>query len=257
LRVLRRLMGTYAMVASLDMFLDTKLPQHSEELAQLPGVWLVIATEAEKGRTWNESKIKAITGGDPMRARHMRKDSFEFQPKSKVVTLANDQPSLKSADIAMKRRLQMPPWSVIIPEAEVQGDLEDRLVEEEGPQILAWVLEGFEQWREHGLSSPEKVIAASEEYFEEQDQMAEFVAECCDVGIDFQDYSTPGFERCWTPFAKARGYFVGSKKTFVQNLMKYSKEHGFGLEKMKGRSANGFYGIRFKLANRSTGYDDV
>jgi len=245
LRVLRRLLGTFAMVASLDMFLATKFEQHPEELAQLPGVWFVMATEAEKGKSWNESKIKSITGGDPMRARHMRKDSFEFQPKCKVITSANDQPSLKSADIAMKRRLQMPPWTVIIPEVERLGDLEDRLVEEEGPQILAWVLEGFEQWREHGLCPPDKVIAASEEYFEEQDQMREFVTECCDLG-NFQDYSTPLFQRGWTPFAKARGYWVGSQKNFVQNLIKYSKEHELGLEKMRSATANGFYGIRLK-----------
>ena len=247
LRVLRRVLGTYAMVASLDMFLATKFEQHPEELAQLPGVWFVMATEAEKGKSWNEAKIKAITGGDPMRARHMRKDSFEFQPKCKVIPSGNDAPAVKGVDSAMKRRLQIVPFTVPIPEAERDGTLEDRLVNEEGAQILAWFLDGFEQWREHGLCPPDKVIAASEEYFEEQDDTGQFLDEECDVG-GYQEFCTEAYRR-WQTFATARGYYVGSQKRFVQEMVKK------GMQRDRTSKARILIGFRLKKMNRSDDND--
>src|SRR5262249_38695494 len=144
-------------------------------------------TETEAGRSWNEAKIKALTGGDSVRARFMRQNSFEFDPQFKIIVSGNHQPAIKNVDPAMRRRLQLVPFEVQIPAAQQDGSLESRLITQEGPQILAWVLDGFNEWREHGLSPPDKVIASSEAYFEEQDLMAQWIGECCDLGPDFFD----------------------------------------------------------------------
>ena len=47
------------------------------------------------------------------------------------------------------------------------------------PGILRWAVEGFELWREKGLEPPDAVKAASEEYRNEQDVLADFLADKC------------------------------------------------------------------------------
>ena len=240
LRVLKRLLGSYATTASLDLFLATKYEAHPEELAALRAMRLVIATETEAGRSWNEAKIKALTGGDSIRARFMRQNSFEYQPCFKIIVSGNHQPAIKNVDPAMRRRLQLVPFEVAIPTSEQDGTLEHRLLTQEGPQILAWVLDGFNEWRKHGLSAPDKVVSSSEEYFEDQDLMAQWIGECCDTGeLDAFDYSMTLYNS-WKIFAEKAGERAGRLKAFITDLRNRGYQHNHA------RNGNGFHGIRVK-----------
>ncbi len=70
------IMGSYATVAPMETFMVRHGEAHPTELARLRGVRLVVAQEIEEGRAWAESRIKALTGGDPVTARFMRQDFF-------------------------------------------------------------------------------------------------------------------------------------------------------------------------------------
>ena len=78
LNTLRGIWGDYAVVASMETFIETKYPQHSTDLAMLAGARLVIAQEVEKNKAWAEAKINSLTGGDPITARYMRQDFFHL-----------------------------------------------------------------------------------------------------------------------------------------------------------------------------------
>jgi putative DNA primase/helicase len=57
-----------------------------------------------------------------------------------------------------------------------------RLIEKllaELPGILAWFVQGCLRWQRDGLDAPEEVMAATDEYREEMDTIAEFLEECC------------------------------------------------------------------------------
>jgi putative DNA primase/helicase len=71
----------------------------------------------------------------------------------------------------------------VIPKGEQDGSLRDKLrVEMSG--ILNWALEGCIEWQREGLGEPEEVRLATEEYREDMDTFAEFLAECCVLGED-------------------------------------------------------------------------
>ena len=61
----------------------------------------VTASETERGRTWDENKIKTITGGDEVSARFMRGDFFEYTPQYKLLIAGNNKPKLKLTDEAI------------------------------------------------------------------------------------------------------------------------------------------------------------
>jgi putative DNA primase/helicase len=223
LRTLAAVLGDYAATASLELFLASKFEQHTEELAALRGVRLVVASETGAGRHWNESKIKQISGGDPVRARFMRQNSFEYWPTYKIVVSGNDQPTITDAGPALRRRLQLVPFNVrVTPDP----TFEKRMLEREGPAILAWVLDGVVAWRERGLDPPPAVVAATEEYFEEQDERAQWFEACCRLDLEWWE-STETVHQSWKKYALANGCFVGPKAAttrWVKNTHKLASK---------------------------------
>ena len=98
--------GDYAITAPMEMFLASNVDRHPTEIAKLMGARLVVAHETQKGRRWDEAKIKNLTGGDTLTGRFMRGDFFDFKPTHKLMIAGNHKPSL-----AQRRRSDPPPIS--------------------------------------------------------------------------------------------------------------------------------------------------
>ena len=117
--------GNYATVASMDTFTASQTDRHPTDMAMLRGARLVTAQETEEGRCWAESKIKSLTGGDPVTARFMRQDFFTYQPTFKLVIVGNHRPGIRNVDDAMRRRLHLIPFTYKPPRPD--KDLPERL----------------------------------------------------------------------------------------------------------------------------------
>jgi P4 family phage/plasmid primase-like protien len=238
INTLRAIWGDYAVVAPMEMFIETKYDRHPTELAHLRGARLVVAYETERGRRWAESKIKAMTGGDPITARFMRQDFFTYAPQFKIVIAGNHKPSLRGVDDAISRRLHLIPFTVTIPPEERDRDLADKL-KSEWPGILYWAIEGCTEWQKIGLAPPAAVQSASQAYFGEEDTLGTWIDEQCAVDKAYSESSSTLF-RDWKSWADAAGERPGSQKAFSQNLEKrgFRREHG-----EKGAT---FFGIALK-----------
>ena len=81
------------------------------------------ATETEGGRRWAEAKIKRLTGGDSVTARFMQQDFFDFVPRFKLIWSGNAKPTLNRVDEAIRRRLNLVPFTVTVPPAERDSEL--------------------------------------------------------------------------------------------------------------------------------------
>ena len=170
--------GDYHRTAPIETFIASTQERHPTDLAGLRGARLVTAVETDEGRRWNESKIKALTGGDKVAARFMRQDFFEFVPQFKLLFAGNHKPGLQSVDEAIRRRIHLIPFTVTIPPEERDEDLAERL-RTEWPGILAWAIAGCLEWQEHGLAPPEAVTAATGSYLEAEDAIAAWMDERC------------------------------------------------------------------------------
>ena len=140
--VLTTILGDYAANAPMDTFMETRGDRHPTDLAGLRGARFVSSIETEQGRRWNESKVKAITGGDKVSARFMRQDFFEYTPQFKLVIAGNHKPSIRNVDEAMRRRLHLIPFTVTIPPDKRDGKLTEKLLLERNG-ILAWAVRGM------------------------------------------------------------------------------------------------------------------
>jgi putative DNA primase/helicase len=237
----RNIFGTYATVADMNTFLVSNTERHPTELAKLRGVRLVVAQEIQKGRKWDETKIKALTGGDKITARFMRQDYFDYVPKFKLFIVGNHKPRLGSVDEAIRRRMLLVPFTVQIPRAERDIHFPDKL-KPEWPAILRWMFDGCLEWQRIGLAPPKIVTDASEEYFNEQDTLQQWLDDCTRDGGDHAFTRTSELFGSWKTWCENHNLKPGSEQSLSVALV----DKGY----IKARNNTGQRGFR-KLTSRA------
>lgn len=179
LNALMEMMGAdYSMKATADLLLIKHDAAHPTALTDLHGKRLVACIETDEGRRLAEALVKELTGGDPIRARRMREDFWQFFPTHKVVLACNHRPSVRGTDHAIWRRLKLVPFNVVIPKEERDKQLPIKL-RAELPGILAWAVRGCLDWQRYGLGEPKAVIDATADYQSAEDVLLNFIDECC------------------------------------------------------------------------------
>jgi putative DNA primase/helicase len=179
---------------------------------------LVVSQETQKGRRWDETKIKALTGGDKITARFMRQDFFDFVPTFKLFICGNHKPRLTSVDEAIRRRLLLMPFTVQIPLAERDPQLMQKL-EAEWPAILRWCIEGCLEWQRIGLEPPPIVRDATDAYFADQDTLQQWLDDCTDDGGDFAFSRTTELFASWKNWCESRNSKPGSAQALSEALV--------------------------------------
>jgi putative DNA primase/helicase len=193
--------------------------RHTTDIAMLRGSRMVTATETEEGRHWAEARIKQLTGGDSISARFMRQDNFTFRPNFKLTIIGNHKPVLRSVDDAARRRFNIIPFNR-------KPTSPDRMLEKklmaEAPAILRWMIDGCLDWQANGLVRPDSVTAATAEYFEDQDLMAQWLEDKCDaeLGNNFKFESAASLYDGWQAYCTKAGEKAGTKKSFGMQLAK-------------------------------------
>jgi putative DNA primase/helicase len=209
-------LGGYAAVAPMETFTASPTDRHPTDLAMLRGARLVTAQETEEGRRWAESRIKALTGGDPITARFMRQDFFTFMPQFKLFIAGNHKPGLRGVDEAIRRRLNMVPFTITIPAGERDPGLPEKL-KAEWPGVLRWMIDGCLEWQAKGLAPPPAVVLATESYLQTEDAVSNWIKERCKT-VDYGGTGSSRLYADWSMWAKGAGEEAGSLKRFSQTL---------------------------------------
>lgn len=241
------ILGDYHVTTPIETFTATSVDRHPTELADLRGARLVTANETESGRKWAESRIKTLTGGDPVKARLMRQDFFTFMPQFKLLITGNHKPRLRSVDEAMRRRLNLIPFLVTIPANKRDSSLEVKL-KKEWPAILQWMIEGCLEWQRMGLAPPPAVTQATEEYLKAEDAFGLWMEDCCSRVPGAWTRSADLFGS-WKQWATDANELVGGHNQFSQKL----GEHGFRAVARHG--GRGFLGLALVSAPSSDLHD--
>ena len=223
LNVLSGVLGDYAVTASMDVLTASKYDRHPTEIAALAGSRLVTASETDEGRLWAESRIKALTGGEPLSARFMRRDLFEFLPQFKLALSGNSLPTLHNCGTAMRRRFNLLPFDKTPAAADVE--LGEKL-RAEWPGILAWAIEGCSLWRREGLGTAPRIEAETDNYFSESDHFGGWLESCCELNGEHYEYATVLFGS-WNDYLKRI-------KEPEENSTKFGRRlRALGLQKQK------------------------
>lgn len=173
-------LGSYGITAEPDLLMP-RPGSHPTGQMDLLGVRWCVVSESDEGRKLAEATMKRLTGGDTIRARAMRQDFIEFTPSHTAVLITNHLPKVSGDDPAVWRRLRVVPFDEVIPEDERDVHLDDTLALA-ADAILTWAVEGYRDYLERGgLAAPEAVLARTEAYRVDNDAVARFIDEECDV----------------------------------------------------------------------------
>ena len=243
LNTIAGVIGDYATAAAMETFTESRFERHPTDLAMLRGARLVTCAETTEGRAWDETRIKQLTGGDPITARFMRCNFFTFVPTFQLMIVGNHQPNLRNVTDAVKRRLAIVPFvhKPVVP---------DRLLEEklraERPGILRWMLDGCLTWQAHGIALPNVIQVATKDYFDDQDVFAQWIDQYIERGhLGTSTARAVELYTSWSRFAERNGEKPGDMKWFSAQL----SQRGFSKRKSHGTSV--YEGVRLKPVKRN------
>ncbi len=237
--VLSHILKDYATPISIECLLSKKNDGGDmQAIGQMCGARLVVAQEIDPHRRFNAGLLKTISGGDELCGRKLYEDPVTFRPTHKLLVASNYKPRV-DVDGGIRRRLHIVPF-VRNFEAVKNENLKEELIGE-APAILTWLMRGCILWQKEGLAKPGAVLAANEDFFEEQDDFKAWLEQKCVVD-----------PRGWTPTAKlyaswrahceATGTFKGKQSDLVENLTR----EGFTKKKSKDQTQRGISGLALK-----------
>lgn len=177
LGLLGLILSGYAVALPEGFLVSRSQKEHPTELADLRGKRLATLSEVDPHGKFNESRLKALTGGDPIRARRMRQDFEEFWPDHTFLLALNHLLQVASGGDSLFRRIRIITFDVQIPLEQQNPDLAKELAEQEGGHILTWLIEGARKALNGGLAAPKRVMDDTLRYRYEEDHVANFAAE--------------------------------------------------------------------------------
>ena len=157
----------------------------NSDIARLKGARLVTSVEPNEGVRINEGLLKQLTGDDPVTARKLYGEEFEFKPEFKLWIATNHKPIIRGTDTGIWRRIHMIPFTVQIPEEKVDKNLKHKL-KAEMTGIFKWCVDGCLMWQREGLKMPKAVLDSVREYRREMDVISAFIEDKCQIGGSVQ-----------------------------------------------------------------------
>jgi putative DNA primase/helicase len=216
LRTLSVILGEYAYQAPTELFKAESRINREYQVAKLDGIRLIFASETEAGSVLAESFVKELTGNEgKLNGRNPYGRPFEFRSQAKLVIVGNYAPKLRGRSEAMERRLRVVPFNH--KPANPDPGLKDKLVTEY-PAILRWAIDGCLMWQRERLGVCPAVVNASAAYFEEQDAVAQWAAERCDIDAGAKALASDLLED-FNGWLKARGEKQVDAKMFKELAM--------------------------------------
>lgn len=236
IEVIREIFGDYASNIQPESIMVKRSGGSAinSDIARLKGARLVTCSEPNEGARLNEGLIKQLTGGDPVTARKLYGEEFEFQPEFKLWVSTNHKPIIRGTDIGVWRRIHLIPFNVQIPESKVDRQLKYKL-EGELTGIFRWAVDGCLLYRKEGLRMPKVMQDSVKEYHREMDVLSAFIEDCCTEGKGLSVQSS----QLYAAYLK----WAEQGKEYTMSATKFSMEIAKRYEKVKLRSGIHFNGL--------------
>jgi putative DNA primase/helicase len=232
------------------------------DLIRMQGKRFVTASESDDPHVkLDTALLKRISGNDDMSVRANFRQEIEFTPQAKVLLRMNNEPRILDDTDATWERVKRINFRRQFTEGQKDPELTAKLLAESAG-IFNWLLEG---WRlvltarrngEVALPEPDEVRTATEEYRQEQSQVARFFAESYEVAqgecapisaADIYDNYRRWADKQGEHFKKSHTSFgVELSRQLSQYKTVAKKQHGekrqlfwFGIQPITERRAQG------------------
>jgi putative DNA primase/helicase len=229
--VVQKIVGGYAVTAPPSLLTARKSGDTSprNDLAALAGARLVSINETQAGDRLDEQIVKMLAGREPISARFLHQEFFEYTPAFTPWLRTNHKPIVIGSDDGIWRRLVLLPFRRKFSDDEKDPGLEDKL-RQERDGILGWMIDGAIKYLKDGLILSPRIKAEINTYRNDSDVLGDFLDENATLGAAEKVDQSTLYQR-FRSWCADSGLHITAKKTFTQRLA----ERGFGEAKSGAR----------------------
>ena len=239
--IIARVLGTYSGNMSADTLTVGCKRNVKPELAEAKGKRMIIAAELEEGMRLNTSNVKQLCSTDEIYAEKKYKAPFSYVPTHTLVLYTNHLPRVGAIDQGTWRRLIVIPFNAKIEGKADIKNYSDFLFKTAGGAVLSWIIEGAKRViaSDYKIVQPKVVQDAIQKYKENNDWLAHFLDDCCEVGDDFEAKSGE-FYNAYRSYCLQMGEYTRSTTDF------YSALESTGVVRKRTRTGVIIYGLKLK-----------
>ncbi len=232
--IIKKLLGGLVVNSPANLLMSGSGDRVPIEQADLFGRRVAICQETESTGKLAESTVKRLTGSDPITARRLYKDYWEFLPTHKIWLGTNHKPEIKGTDHAIWRRINLIPFNATFSDSTnpKKNPEMETILTNELPGILNWAIQGCLEWQQSGLNAPAIVLNATQDYRMEMDTLGTFLDQCCVVNAR-ADCKASDLYKVYCDWCDNSGEYALSQRKFGLKLT----ERGIN----KQRLMNGFH----------------
>lgn len=236
-----RVLGTYSGNMSADTLTVGCKRNVKPELAEAKGKRMIIAAELEEGMRLNTSNVKQLCSTDEIYAEKKYKAPFSYVPTHTLVLYTNHLPRVGAIDQGTWRRLIVIPFNAKIEGKADIKNYSDFLFKMAGGAVLSWIIEGAKRViaNDYKIVQPKVVQDAVQKYKENNDWLAHFLDDCCEMGDDFEAKSGE-FYNAYRSYCLQMGEYTRSTTDF------YSALESTGVVRKRTRTGVIIYGLKLK-----------
>lgn len=244
--VIHTIMGDYAVTAPPTLLTVRKGNDSAprNDVAALAGARYVSINEMQAGDRLDEQVVKSLAGREPISARFLHQEFFEFMPIFTPWMRTNHKPIVTGDDDGIWRRLVLLPFDRTFADDEKDPDLEKKLLDERDG-ILMRMIAAAGRYQKDGLKLSPRIKAECATYRSESDLLGEFLAECT-VSDNTGRKEQKAVYAVYRDWCINNGVRCLSKKSFTQRLA----ERGY--REFKSGGVRFYVGLKLSGGNESS-----
>lgn len=238
-------LGDYSGTADIRTFSsEQRAAGHSDDLASLADIRFLTTGENNQSAKLDEGRVKRLTGGDPMSVSHKGGRTFTMEGRFTLVIYTNAKPKISGTNSGIWRRVILLPFDFVVPDEDKDLDFREKMVQADGPYILAWAIEGARLWYSDGkIMVGETVKSATDQYKSGEDTVGHFFDDECLLG-DYHQVKANALREAYEKWCKENGEHVFSGRAWKQAL----EEHG--LKRVHTRTGKVWEGITLRESQK-------
>ena len=185
---------------------------------------------SEINKNLDPAFFKQLVSGEPIEARLPYGQPFILEKYAKLIFNTNELPRDVEHSNAYFRRFIIIPFNVVIPENQQDKNLASKIIENELPGVLNWVLKGLKRLTTNKAFTPSEIINEQvAQYKNEADTSYLFLEDHSYFPDNTNTYSLKQLYDEYKSFCRDNNYIAFSNRTFKKHL----KTHGFETHRSK------------------------
>lgn len=219
--IVHKIMGGYSITSPPSMLTTRRNGDGGprNDLAALAGARYVSINELQAGDRLDEQVVKMLAGREPISARFLHQEFFEFTPTFTPWLRTNHKPIIYGVEEGIWRRLVLLNFGVQIPEDKKDSALEDKLFAERDG-ILMWMIEGARLFLKEGICISSSMRNDLLSYRGDSDLLGEFLSDTTWRSDTVDDkIEQKLFYTSYRMWSEVNGTRPMAKKSFTQRLV--------------------------------------